>query len=152
MPDGRNYLLGYGERLTAAVEMAMGGGPKAAPYSFREARDRVAPMLASAASAFDRLPTKACPNDEAVAALTLHPEYYAKSYFPASFLRASGLRAIGSRARQIRPEKRSRGREPMEAVTTELFVAGTRKSFHKLADQIPFWTAGLLRGRAPSRD
>lgn len=141
MPDGRNYLLGYGERLTAAVEMTMGGGPKAAPYSFREARDRVAPMLASAASAFDRLPTNACPNDQAVAALTLHPEYYAKSYFPASFLGASGLRAVGSRARQIRPEKRSRGREPMEAVTTELFVAGTRKSFHELADQIPFWTA-----------
>lgn len=140
MPGKRNYLLGYGERLTAAVEIATGGGPKATPYSFEEARRRLAPMLASAASAFDGLPDKACPNDEAVAAITLHPEYYAKSYFPASFLRASGLRAIGSRARQIRPEKRSRGREPTEAVTTELFVAGTRTSFHELADQMSFWT------------
>ena len=140
MSSKRNYLLGYGERLTAAVEIATGGGPKKTPYSFKEARDRIAPMLASAASAFDGLPDKACPNDEAVAAITLHPEYYAKSYFPASFLRASGLRAIGSRARQIRPEKRSRGREPTEAVTTELFVAGTRTSFHELADQLSFWT------------
>ena len=140
MPGERNYLLGYGERLTAAVKIATGGGPKRPPYSFKEARDRIAPMLASAASAFDGLPDKACPNDEAVAAITLHPEYYAKSYFPASFLRASGLRAIGSRARQIRPEKRSRGREPTEAVTTELFVAGTRTSFHELADQMSFWT------------
>jgi len=33
-------------------------------------------------------------------------------------------------------EKRSREREPEEAVTMELFVAGRRDSFHRLADQI----------------
>ena len=140
MPEKRNYLLGYGERLTVPVEIAAGGGPKAPPYSFEEARGRLAPMLASAASAFDALPEQACPNGEAVASVTLHPEYYAKSHFPAGFLRAGGLRAVGSRARKVQPEKRSRNREPEEAVTTELFVAGRRSSFRRLSDEVPRWT------------
>ena len=139
MPEKRNYLLGYGERLTAPVDVAVGGGPKTPPYSFEEARRRLAPMLANTAVAFDGLPDKACPNGEAVASITLHPEYYAKSYFPAGFLRSGGLRAVGSRARRVRPYKRSRDREPEEAVTTELFVAGSRSSFHRLADEVPRW-------------
>ena len=140
MPERRNYLLGYGERLTASVEITGGGGPKAAPYSFEEARRRIAPMLALAATTLDALPEKACPNGEAVASVTLHPEYYAKSYFPAGFLSTAGLRAVGSRACKVQPEKRSRGREPEAALTTELFVAGSRSSFHELADRVPRWT------------
>ena len=139
MPEKRNYLLGFGERLTAQVEIGGGGGPKVPPYSFEEARRRLAPMLANAASAFDALPEKACPNGEAVASVTLHPEYFAKSHYPSGFLRSGGLRTVGSRARTVRPEKRSRGREPEDAVTTELFVAGSRSSFHRLADQVPRW-------------
>ena len=77
----------------------------------------------------------------------LHPEYYAKSYFPAGFLRSGDLRAVGSRARRVRPEKRSRGREPEEAVTTELLVAGRRSSFHQLADEVPRWAQGSTPAR-----
>jgi hypothetical protein len=140
MPKKRNYLLGYGERLTTPVEISGGGGEKHPPYSFEEARARIAPMLESAATALDSLPAKACPRGEAVASITLHPEYYAKSYFPGGFLREAGLRAVGSRARKVKPEQRSRGREPEEAVTTQLFVAGERSSFHRLAEQVPTWT------------
>jgi len=141
MPEKRNYLLGYGERLTAPVEIASGGGEKKPPYTFGEARSRLAPMLQSAAVVLGALPEKACPNGQAVATITLHPEYYAKSYYPGGFLREAGLRTVGSRAKTITPEQRSRGREPEEAVTTELFVAGPRDSFHRLADQIPSWEA-----------
>ena len=147
MPEKRNYLLGYGERLTAPVDIVSGGGPKTSPYSFEEARRRLAPMLASAALAFDGLPDKACPNGEAVASITLHPEYYAKSHFPAGFLRSGGLRAVGSRARRVRPDKRSHDREPEEAVTTELFVAGSRSSFHRLAEEVPRWRLDSTGGR-----
>ncbi len=82
MAAQRNYLLGYGERLTTRVELSGGGGPKAAPYGFEEARDRLAPMVQRVASALAGLPAKACPDGQAVASLTLHPEYYAKSHFP----------------------------------------------------------------------
>ncbi len=140
MPEKRNYLLGYGERLTVPVRIAAGGDEKKPPYSFEQARARLLPMLESVAASLEALPEKACPNGEAVAAITLHPEYYAKSYFPGGLLRDADLRTVGSRARKIKPERRSRGREPEEEVTTELFVAGARSAFHQLADQIPDWT------------
>ena len=139
MPEKRNYLLGYGERLTAPVEITGGGAEKKPPYSFEEARTRLIPMLKSAAVSLEALPEKACPDGQAVAAVTLHPEYYAKSHYPAGFLREAGLRTVGSRAKTITPEQRSRGREPKETVTTELFVAGARESFHRLVDQMPGW-------------
>ena len=142
MPEKRNYLLGYGERLTAPVEVTSGGGEKKPPYSFEEARSRLIPMLQSAAVSLEALPEKACPGGQAVASVMLHPEYYAKSHYPGGFLREAGLRTVGSRSRTITPEQRSRGREPKETVTTELFVAGARDSFHRLADQVPSWPVG----------
>lgn len=141
MPEKRNYLLGYGERLTAPVEISGGGGEKKPPYSFEEARARLVPMLQGAAAALEALPENACPNGQAVASLTLHPEYYAKSHYPAGLLREAGLRTVGSKAKTITPEQRSRGREPKQTVTTELFVAGPRDSFHRLANQMPSWEA-----------
>ena len=138
MPD-RNYLLGYGERLTVPIEIRPGGAPKKAPYTFRQARERLAPMLASTAGALETLPTKACPRGEAVAALTLHPEYFAKSHYPGKLLNRAELRAVGSRPRRITPDRRSRGREPEEAVTTQLFVAGRRSSFREIAQEASEW-------------
>ena len=45
MPNERNYLLGYGERLTEPVEIIGGGRLKEPPYSFEEAQSRIVPML-----------------------------------------------------------------------------------------------------------
>ena len=147
MTEPRNYLLGYGERLTEPVEIAGGGQPKKAPYSFEEARARIVSMLENTATALDTLPEKACPNGEVVAAVTLHPEYFAKSYFPHGFLNAARLRTVGSRGRKLRPQKLSRGRKPEEALTTELFVAGKRSSFHQLVDKLPNWTPSSIGSR-----
>lgn len=141
MAGQRNYLLGYGERLTTRVELSGGGGPKAAPYGFEEARNRLAPMVQRVASALAELPAKACPDEQAVAALTLHPEYYAKSHFPSSVLRTANLRAVGSRPCMLTPDRCSREREPEETVTTEYFVAGERSSFSRLAGQLGNWRA-----------
>lgn len=139
VPDKRNYLLGYGERLTSPVEIASGGGEKKPPYTLAEARRRLSPMLVATANNLLSLPQKACPNDQAVAAITLHPEYFAKSYFPAGLLREAGLRTVGSRATTVKPSKRSRDREPEDSVTTQLFVAGDRSSFLTFSEQLPNW-------------
>lgn len=152
MPEPRNPLLGFGERLAVPIAAAPGGGSRRAPYGFREARDRLAPRFRRAVREMDSLPEAVCPQDETVASLTLHPEYCSRSRFPAGFLRAAGLRAVGSRPRRIRPEKRSpdsrgRPREPEEAMTTQLFVAGKRSAFRRLAAEAPEWTgraAGAL--------
>jgi hypothetical protein len=136
-----NFLLARGERLTHAVVVRGGGGPKIAPYSFAEAKKRLAPMLQEVSSALDHLPDAACPRDQAVASLILNPEYIAKSHFPTGLLRSVGLEAVGSRPKRITPEKRSKGREVEESVTTELFLAGTRSAFRRWSEGIAEWTA-----------
>lgn len=132
----RNFLLGKGERLVEDVAGVRGGAPKSHPYTFAEAKDRITPMLARVVRGIDNLPPEACPNDLAVAAVTLNPEYIAKSYFPEKLLETVGLEPIGSRPRRITPEKRSKGREPEEAITTELFVMGPRSAFRAWRSQL----------------
>lgn len=132
----RNFLLGKGERLVEKVVGVRGGGPKGHPYTFEYAKTRIAPMLARTVRGIDQLPAQACPNDIAVAAITLNPEYIAKSYFPEKLFETLGLEPVGSRPKRIKPEKRSKGREPEETITTELFVMGPRSAFRS-------WRASL---------
>ncbi len=140
MPGERNFLLGYGERLTDAIKLPRGGGAGNPPYSFEDARDRLAPMLQAAVRNINALPAAACPDNYAVAVLTLHPEYTAKSYHPTELLRAVGMEAIGSRSAKVKPEKWKKKKELEEAPTTELFVAGTRKELSSWARTLPTWT------------
>src|SRR5262249_47439688 len=106
----RNFLLGKGERLVEDVAGVRGGGPKSHPYTFSQARERLAPMLTRVVRGIDQLPAEACPNDQAIAAITLNPEYIAKSYFPEKLFESVGLQTVGSRPRRVKPEKRSKGR------------------------------------------
>lgn len=140
----RNFLLGKGERLTAAVVVKGGGAEKVPAYTVAEARRRLTPMISITSAALDRLPADACPGDRAVAAVTLNPEYIAKSFFPGELLTALGLEQVGSRPRRVIPEQRSKGRTPEEAMTTELFVAGSRTAFRN-------WTARIAQMDAASR-
>ncbi|TIT84124.1 MAG: hypothetical protein E5W59_27865, partial [Mesorhizobium sp.] len=66
-----NFLLGKGERLTQTVVVRSGGGPKATPYTFAQARSRLAPMLADTVKEIRSLPDEACPQGQAVAAVVL---------------------------------------------------------------------------------
>lgn len=136
----KNFLLGRGERLTEDVTVRSGGGPKEAPYTFGEARKRLTPMLNDVVKYLDQLPDDACPRDQAVLTLTLNPEYIAKSYFPAELLREVGVEVVGSRPKKVKPEKRSRDREPNETVTTELFARGSRRALRAWSDTLPNWT------------
>ena len=138
-----NFLLGKGERLIEDIVGARGGAPKQHPYTFFEARTRLTPMLDDVVLRIDQLPQSACPDDQAVAAITLNPEYIAKSYFPNRLFKKLELELIGSRPRRITPEKRSKGRDPEESITTQLFVRGTRPSFRAWRSNLPDWTASI---------
>ena len=100
----------------------------AVPYTFAQARSRVLPMVRNTVRALDALPEAACPHDEAIGALTLNPEYIAKSYFPTDLLRAVGLRLVGV----LRPSNYAGTAEP-------------RTRAARNADN------GTIRGRSPSR-
>ncbi|OMP76271.1 S8 family peptidase [[Flexibacter] sp. ATCC 35208] len=135
-----NFLLGKGERLTEDVRVISGGGDKASPYTFSEAKKRLQPMLRNVVEKIENLPDDACPNDYAIATITLNPEYIAKSYYPSELLRAVGLETVGSKPKQILPAKRSKGRKPELSLTTEIFVYGKRKAFRKWAKEFSEWS------------
>ena len=133
----RNFLLGKGERLIEDVIGVRGGAEKHHPYTFAEARKRLAPKINKIVRDVDLLPAAACPDDQAVAAITLNPEYVAKSYYPDTLFKQIGVEPVGSRPKRVTPDKRSRGREPEEAITTEFFVMGPRAAFRRWQAALP---------------
>lgn len=136
----QNFLLGKGERLIEDVVVKLGGGAKQHPYTFAEAKSRLTPKISSLASEFDLLPAGACPDDQAVASITLNPEYIAKSYYPGELFRKVGIEPVGSRPVTITPEKKSKDRETLPTFTTEYFVMGPRTAFHEWSKSIPNWS------------
>jgi hypothetical protein len=141
MPEIPNFLLGYGERLVEEIGAIPSGAPKAHPYSFEQAQERLSPRVKAAAGAIADLPAEVCPRDETVALLALHPTYIAKSYFPRDILRAVGVEAVGSRARDLTPERVIGRQKRKQTSTTELFVAGPRSKFQDFAREIDGWSA-----------
>lgn len=133
MAERTNFLIGYGERLTGDIATPTGGAPKKHPYTFAEAKANLAPKIATAAKEIAALDDAACPGDQTVALVTLHPAYIAKSYYPGELMKSYGLETVGSRSREISPKKWTRKDPPESAITSELFVAGTRPRFAQLA-------------------
>jgi hypothetical protein len=144
MADSRNFLLGKGERLTEPVVPAGRKVDRQAPYTFAEARQRLTPMFEGAITELSHLPESARPAGQVVGGLILNPEYIAKSYYPEQVLKAYGLRAVGSKPTKFTPEKRSKGRQPVEKPTTQLFVAGGLSSFRRLLADLE--TAAIADG------
>ena len=147
MAETRNYLLGFGERLTERIAPVKRPVSKADPYQFTEARDRLAPRISMVVREIDSLPGLACPQDECVAAVTLHPAYIAKSFFPLGLFRAVGLEPVGSRPRQIVPDKgakkptteqKKEGVQPTSP-TADIFVAGKRQAFRRWSQNVKSW-------------
>ncbi len=134
-----NFLLGKGERLTEDIEIRSGGGPKKQPYTFGEAHKRLMPMLGQAVSDINDLPADACPQDQAILSLTLHPEYVAKSYFPSKLLNEIGMTVAGSRPRKLTPVKLSGKRRSHEIATTELFTLASRSAIRTWSNNFPNW-------------
>jgi hypothetical protein len=103
MPTSRHFILGKGEQLTENVVIPRGGDEGRHPYTMPDAKRFLAPKMVEAARELDRLPRIACPNDEAVAIITLHPKYLPKSAYPEEFFQATNLRPVGSRPATVVP-------------------------------------------------
>src|SRR5262245_5690012 len=130
------FFLGYGERLTERVAPPGGGGGAGPAYSFDEAVRRLRPMVRATAHDLQNLPQAACPRNEAVGVVTLHPQWMAKSYHPQQLLDEYQLRQVGSRPVDIQPERWTRRTEPEPTTSTELYLAGKRESFAEWANEL----------------
>ena len=130
--ERRNYILGAGEQLVEIVLPPPRAPRESKPYTIAEARERLIPRAIETVRVLRNVPNTAMPDDEAVAALTLHPQFLSKSAFPADLLSEVGLRAVGSKPTRIKPEKVARVTEPREEASSTLFVAGKMSAFENL--------------------
>ncbi len=144
MAREHNFLLGQGEKLANKVKIAKASGPKNPPYSFETARKRVSAQLTRTIHALDQIPDEACPRNEAVAVMTLHPRYVSKSDFPSKLLSTFGLRSVGSKGHVVRPEAWGVSDHPEEAPSEDIFVAGSRSSFKLWHDTLGDWTSSSV--------
>jgi hypothetical protein len=137
-----NYLLGRAERLVRRIDAPKIKPTKAHPYTLETAIKRIVPKMQKTAADLRTIPRSACPNDEAVALMTLHPSYLAKSYFPDALLSEANLQHIGSRTRIVSPDAWAIKQPPTEAVAAELFISGKRKDFDRLSELVQHWVEG----------
>lgn len=136
------FLIGNGDKLTEDKKYVSSPKPAKSPaYTVSEAIERLAPRVHRTVRSILATPPAARPRDEAVALLTLHPEFLAKSAFPGALLSGIGLRTVGSRARKLQPERWTPNHKhsAQETETIELYVAGPVSSF-------AHWAEGMRRG------
>lgn len=140
------FIIGRGEVLTYEILPPKSGGPKVHPYSLSEAKAELIPQIQGMAEQVRNLPMLACPNGLAVAKMTLHPAYIAKSFFPTGLLRGAGLISVGSRTVRVAPRKDTRKKLVEQRETTQIFVAGTREAFERLPSYAQQLETGVKEG------
>lgn len=140
MPDKPNFLIGYGERLTEpAPRSGRKMEPKAAPYLFPIAQQRLATMADATVLELNALAPELCPQDQAVAVIDLHPQFLAKSFYPSRLLNEMGVEAIGSRPLHIKPEKWTKQKPVETTESVSLFVGGRREDVARWSSHLRSW-------------
>ncbi len=129
--SNKNMLLGYGETLTGEVKVDKGSGPKNKPYTYDENAPIIMRDLQSVLRSMDALPDEVMPNGEAIAKITLHPAFLAKSYFPVLLFKKFSLHSVGSKAVKVKPRKiiDGRGKPKNEFSSACIYVSGKVKGF-----------------------
>lgn len=147
-PARVNIVLSAGKEMVRPVKAP--SSPRFSPvvYGYQEAATRLSTEAELVVAALDELPSSACPADEAVAFLTLHPRFIAKSFYPAEFFDAAGLRPLGSRRRRVTPLRGDTGD------TAQYYVAGTRDQFRSLPGRLRAWgnTAAAIETEFADKD
>lgn len=146
MSEKERFLFGRGEKLTDNVPYKGSFGEGAPPYTLNEQVERVSEMLDELIGDIGETPTDALADGQAVAALTLHPQYVARSGFPEHLLSEYSFRLIGSKPLKSKP-KAGRGSQNNEGVaSTLLYVAGTEANFQRFKRSLSSITEGSKVG------
>lgn len=140
MAREHNYLLGNGEKLAKPHSIDTGSRPKSPPYPFPVSRDRLTNSVKAIAEWAKSLPQDACPNDEIVAEVVLHPRYISKSDQPNQLFSTVGLRAVGRKSVEVSPDAWGVLKHPDSATTDKVFVAVKRVDMLRWSNELPTWT------------
>lgn len=136
--NNKNLLLGYGETLTGEVNISKGSGPKNKPYTYEENAPVIMKELNDVIKNINTLPENIMPNGEAVAKITLHPAFLAKSYFPILLFKKFSLHNIGSKSVKITPRKIIGTKKKIKDEYTSacIYVSGKLNDFIELYNSL----------------
>ena len=148
MSKKSNYLIGRAELLAYDIAHTPKRNDKKEPYTFQESITRLTPQIEAAITSINALEDDATPNGDAVCRVTMHPEFYAKSYFPKHFLREFDFEFIGDKPNQILPDKWTKKSAPKASPTTDIFVAGHKQ----LIEQIPSMISNIAEDSGLAQD
>lgn len=132
----KNFIIGYGETLTKDVNIKSGSGPKAHPYSFAEARQKLVSDLSRIVNEIDSKPKQQCANGEIVIKFIQHPSYLAKSYYPTQLFKKFGIKDVGSKSVKIKPRKWAIKKHPEEGLASCVFVSGNKAKFEAMLNSV----------------
>ncbi|MCG8601449.1 MAG: S8 family peptidase [Verrucomicrobiales bacterium] len=145
-------LLANGEKFVSPVKRSGGGGPKAEPRTYEEARSHVKSELTRSIEALRAVPEKKRLKNESILCLRLHPGFVAKSYDPQHiFQRVPDLSKIGSRnfdvaASEYEALKPKPGRNTISS--RMVFVRSAEAGFRRLLKELDASESSLTRGFA----
>lgn len=134
--SNKNFLFGFGERLTEKIKPPKTKPDKAHPYSIRDAVEYLAEPLSEAISQIENLNAEICPDNRAVLPVTLHPSYLAKSYFPKQLMQTFGLTLVGSKPTRVSPRKIVQKVRKEGYASTILYVSGERPKLSQFSAAI----------------
>lgn len=135
-----NYLLGYGERLMKPLPpVPINPKDKAVYYPFAKAKERTVAKLKAISGPIAALDEKFRPAGEAVALVTLHPAFLAKTYFPSHLFAECRLRSVGSRPTFEKPEAPRLSAKGKPELSSQFFVAGKSSQMARLHDIVGQW-------------
>lgn len=153
----RRPILYNGQVYGEPVSKGGGGGPKAMPYTYEQARDFVLNDIHETREVLRKMPDSARLPNEIILSLTLQPEFSAKSYYPETLFDLGyekfGLTEIGSRVWKNKDYK-SNEKEIIEVESEEyvaptfskmFFVRATEKSLTKFENQLKKSTSTLTK-------
>lgn len=135
-PQSENFILAHAERLVSDVEHVSSPVDKIAPYTIEESEQRLEPQITDTLQKIEQLPSLACPGGETVIAVTLHPEYIAKSYYPENLLKKLNLEQVGSRATLVKPTQWAKQKDPTAVRSVTLFVRSGRDEIANIKNVI----------------
>lgn len=138
----RRPILYNGQIYGEPVSKSGGGGQKAMPYTYEEARDFVLNDINETREVLRKMPQSARLPNEIILSLTLQPEFSAKSYYPETLFDLGsekfGFTEIGSRVWKNKKnesnEKEILNVDP--SFSKMFFVRATEKSLVQFENQL----------------
>ena len=106
------------------------------PYTFADNRSNLIEQARQVWSDVSEINSEACPDNYAMASITMHPSFSESGDCPNLFLEQNILRLVGARPVECYPRKPAKANSDSAEQTITLIVVGKRQDFQAIANNL----------------